>query len=87
MGEVVKPEHFISCSICHKRQAKLLCDMPISRTKNLHLKLPNGLTDYENSFKEYTSTCDRAICEKCAVEVGDGLHFCKKCISELKEKI
>jgi hypothetical protein len=85
MGEVIEVGKFQSCTICHKRQATLLCDMPIGRIKNLHWKLPNGLTDYDNSFKEYTKTCDKPICEKCSKEVNQGVHFCKICLSKLKD--
>lgn len=84
MGEVVEVGKFISCSICHKRQATLLCDMPLGLEKTMHMRLENGLTDYENSFKEFTITCDKPICEKCAVEVNPEIHFCKSCIEGMK---
>jgi ribosomal protein L40E len=58
--------------------------MPIGRAKNLHWKLPNGLTDFENSFKESTVTCDKPICEKCATEVSKGAHICKDCGKKIK---
>lgn len=87
MGDVIKVDDYELCSICRKRQAKFLCDMPVSRVKNLHLKLPDGSTDYENSFREYTETCDKAVCERCSVEIGNGIHFCKKCIGKLKHSI
>ena len=87
MGKVIEVGEFKRCIICKKRQATLLCDMPVGRIKNMHFKLPNGLTDYENSFKEYTNTCDREICEKCAIEVNSGIHFCKICLSKLKGKM
>jgi hypothetical protein len=85
MRKVIEVGEFIPCSICKKRQATLLCDMPMGKIKNLHIKLPNGLTDYENSYKEYMDTCDREICDKCAVEVNPGVHFCKICMSKLKD--
>ena len=86
MGEVIKVENFELCSICHKREATLLCDFPIGRTKTFHMKLPNGLTDYNNSFKEYTITCNRPICKECAVNIGNGLHFCKDCYERLRKE-
>ena len=70
---------FIKCAICGERQAKILCDMPVGRGKNLHIK-----NDRENSFKEWTITCDKAVCEKCSVEVNPGIHFCKDCLSKIK---
>jgi hypothetical protein len=75
---------WIKCQICGKKLATKQCDMPIRRGKHLHLKKENGLTDYENSFKEYTTTCDRYICDKCAVSVGDGIDFCLDCFKRIK---
>lgn len=87
MGEVIEVGEITACSICHKRKAEILCDMPRSRGKTLHIKKPNGVTDYENSFKWTTSTCDRPICKECAVEVGGDIHFCKACVAKLKAKL
>lgn len=84
MGEVIEVGKFISCNICRKRKATLLCDMPIGRSQTMHVRNLDGTTDSENSFKEYTQTCDREICEKCAIEVNNGIHFCKTCYSKLK---
>lgn len=80
MGDVIEVGKLIKCSICGKRQATFLCDMPIGRIKNLHIK-----NDNKNSFKGWTVTCDRAVCEKCAIEVNSGIHFCKHCLSKLKD--
>lgn len=85
MGELIKVKNFELCSICHKREATLLCDFPIGRIKNFHMRLPNGLTDYENSFKEYAITCDKRICSKCAVDIGNGLCFCKDCYEKIRK--
>ena len=87
MGDVVEVGEITVCAICHKKQARFLCDMPISRGKTLHIKKENGVTDYENSFKWHTSTCDLPICITCAVEVGNDIHFCKDCVSKLKQII
>lgn len=84
MGEVVEIPQYEICTICRKRKAEYLCDMPTGRAKMLHLKKPNGVTDYENSFKWYTITCDRAICKECAIEIGNDIHFCKKCMKKIK---
>jgi hypothetical protein len=87
MGKVIEVETFQKCAICHKRQATLLCDMPSGRTKTMHMKKPDGTTDYENSVKEYTNTCDEAICSDCSIEVTPGIHFCKQCMTKLKGSI
>lgn len=84
MGNAIEVGEFISCNICRKRKATLLCDMPVMIYKNMHWKNQDGTTDYVNSFKQGTFTCDRQICEKCAIEVNSGIHFCKICYSKLK---
>lgn len=84
MGDVIKVGEIKVCRICKKKQAKFLCDMPNGRFKNMHIKKENGITDYENSFKWETSTCDVEVCEKCAIEIGNDIHFCKRCIERLK---
>ncbi len=87
MGEVIKVDNFTICSICKKRKATILCDMPTSRVHNLHLRNDDNSTDYKNSFKQYTETCDSPVCEKCALEVGGDIHFCKLCADKLKGKL
>ena len=84
MGNVIEVGEIKICSICHKRQAKYLCDMPVGRIKTSHLKKSNGVTDYENSFKWSTYTCDREICEECAISLGNDIHFCKECMERIK---
>lgn len=81
MGNVIKIGEFTTCNICRKRQATVLCDMPVGIAKNLHVRMKGGITDYENSFKSYTVTCDRQVCEKCAIVVNSNFHFCKRCCS------
>ena len=73
--------------ICRKRKAEFLCDMPVGRMRTLHFKNDDVTTDYENSFKWLTNTCDKSICSKCATEIAGDIHFCKKCIEKLKRVI
>jgi len=79
MGDVVEVGKFIRCSICGKRQATVLCDMPIGSSKTMHM--PN----IEDSFKEETITCDRHVCNRCCKEVGHNRHICRMCIEKLKD--
>jgi len=79
MGTVIEIGKFIPCEICKKRQATLLCDMPLMRVKNMHM--PNK----KDSFKEYTVTCDKAICDKCAKDMGNGIHICKTCLEKFNK--
>ena len=83
VGEIL-PENE-RCDICRKRKAKYLCDMPTFRSKTLHIKKENGVTDYENSFKWHTHTCDKKICEECAVGLGGDIHFCKDCFEKIRK--
>jgi hydrogenase maturation factor HypF (carbamoyltransferase family) len=84
MGKVIQAGTLQPCAICHKRPATLLCDMPIGRVKNMHVKTAAGETDIEKSFKEHTITCDKAVCDKCAKEISKDIHFCKKCLDKVK---
>ena len=81
---IISPEE--RCQICGKRKAEFLCDMPKGRAKMLHIKNPDGTTDYKNSFKSYTRTCDKRICDKCAVYLGNDIHFCKGCMKNILKK-
>lgn len=92
MGDVIEVTNFEKCSICGRGQGTILCDMPIGTVKNLHIskieKLPDGscvrVTDYNNSFKETTLTCDRIVCEKCAIEISSNIHFCRNCFEKIE---
>ena len=81
---IIPPEE--RCQICGKRKAELLCDMPKGRAKMLHIKNPDLTTDYKNSFKSYMRTCDKRICDKCAVDLGNDIHFCKGCMNNILKK-
>lgn len=75
------------CEICRKKKAEFLCDMPKGRAKMLHIKNPDGTTDYKNSFKSYMRTCDKRICDKCAVYLGNDIHFCKNCVKQILNRV
>lgn len=87
--ELFKKEYIPSderCSICGKKRGKFLCDFPLARVQNMHLRdEKTGETDYKNSFKIWTRTCDRLICEDCVIDMGDGIHICKKCSARFLE--
>lgn len=83
MGAKIEIGNIKTCNVCHKRIATKQCDMPVRIIKNFHIKI-NGMTDTNLSFKEYTATCDKYVCDECAVEVGNGIHFCKTCMKKLR---
>ena len=64
-----------ACSICKKRLAEFVCDMPKFR----------AIVRHRETTTPYTITCDRHICKQCALTNGNGVHICKKCAKDLKE--
>lgn len=92
MNNVIELPDKPRCQFCKKRTATKQCDMPIGRKKNLHIsetiKLPEGayvkVTDYEKSFKEYTLTCDKYLCDKCATSISKEVDFCPSCMKKIK---
>jgi len=74
----VEPElvHFKErCVVCRKRKATILCDFVVD--------------EYWTSidFQTHAQTCDRQLCEKCAVHLGGRTHFCPKHAREAKERL
>ena len=63
------------CTICGKKEAVFLCDFP---GNNILFDFPDTETGEKIPIQQQ-STCDRGICEDCAVEVGVDRHFCKAC--------
>lgn len=61
------------CVFCQKREATLLCDFP------------TGVFATSLDFKTHRTTCDRPICERCAIHIADDTDFCPKCIEDLRE--
>lgn len=87
MEKIINFDDSQICVICRKKKAEFLCDMPTNRMQPLHLHKENGVTDYENSFKWFTVTCDNPICKECAIEVGNDIHFCIGCADRFKKII
>ena len=65
------------CMDCGKRKAEYLCDMP-SNPKFFHT-IQNGRRKLE-----IIRTCDRQICQRCAIEIAQNRHCCKKCASKIR---
>ena len=71
------------CSHCHKRPATRLCDFPIGRAKYIgHPPRSQMLQSQMNNvaFSEVklsrTITCDKPLCDECAVKVGSEIDLC-----------
>lgn len=73
MPEIV--EHKERCVFCRKRKATLLCDFI------------TGSIWTSIDFNRVPQTCDRQMCEKCAIEMNEEYHFCPKCVEVVKRKI
>ena len=56
----------------------------------LHRMYAKAITTFHDGHSEMGEgalCCNRKICEKCAVEVNPGIHFCLRCVRELKSKL
>lgn len=82
----------IKCSFCG-RPATRLCDAPIGRAhylghppRHLMLKAKFCETAWTKVDMDWTVTCDRAICERCATRISADIDFCPDCVREIKTK-
>ena len=73
------------CFFCGKRIATKLCDAPLAVIKWCghppRYMTQNRPWEYP---REVVATCDRFLCDKCAVDMGRGLDFCPLCVKRLK---
>ena len=63
------------CWFCHKRKATLLCDFVV------------GWVQTTIDFRKTPQTCDRRICEQCAIHLGGDTHFCPIHAMEAKQRL
>lgn len=73
------------CSNCKKRVATRLCDFPVATSRYIgHPPRSEMLRSQTVTYAFYTVrmsktiTCDRPLCEKCAVKNGKNIDFCPK---------
>jgi len=78
------------CSVCGKKQATKLCDAPIKRMhwvghppRSSAVFLPTKIV-WETPM-HYTITCDRPLCDKCAVSIFPEIDYCPDCIRRIKQ--
>lgn len=62
------------CPFCGKREAKLLCDMPVNKV----IRHARG-----DCFYSHIMTCDKMICTECTTRVN-GFDFCPDCVKMIK---
>lgn len=77
------------CVFCHKRPATRLCDAPVGMQRfcghpprSLAIYLPDRLV-WEISP---VITCDKPMCEECAIEIVSGIDYCPRCIERIKKR-
>lgn len=85
-----KAEKPVLCSTCNKRPATKICDFPIGRSRCIGHP-PRGRRDYvDYAFVEtkmsWTETCDKPLCDQCAISMNAEIDFCPSHIKELLAK-
>ena len=70
------------CDICNREIAVFECDMQTSYVKTII-----SFSDGHAEMHDGPIYCNRKMCEKCAVEVNPGIHFCLRCVRERKSKL
>ena len=80
------------CSVCHIRIATKRCDMPIGRISYVGHP-PRSEMEYSHmafhkniKLEPKTITCDRFLCDHCAIEIHNGIDFCPACVQKIKTK-
>lgn len=82
----------IGCPFCGKRRATKLCDAPTARYHFIghppRASISRDMTGrwFFSVPMEGVYTCDRPICDECAVTVGPEIDFCPRCIDRTKIK-
>ena len=75
------------CVECKTRVATLQCDFPVARGHFCgHPPKVNGVVDLKEPMA-WTYTCDRPMCEKCAIDMDKGIHICTKCCTKLSKRM
>lgn len=95
MGDVIKiPEKTAVCACCQRRPATRLCDAPVGRTRYVGHpprseveKAKHTDTFWKDIRMSTTITCDRLICDWCAIEVIKGVDYCPDCAKRVREAL
>lgn len=81
------------CSVCKKRTATRLCDFPIGTSRYVGHP-PRGqmreAKKHSVAWKKVemskTITCDKPLCDKCAIKVHENFDLCPSCRAKILEK-
>jgi hypothetical protein len=74
IGEIVPVEE--RCRFCKNKRATKLCDFPSGKWVSPHMVKKHGKT----------ITCDRPMCDDCAIEVSHDTDFCPECMKVIESK-
>ena len=81
------------CSICKTRPATKQCDFPLRKTyyighppRSLMLQAQKNNTAFQKVEMATTHTCDKLLCDECAITMGNGIDFCPTHIQEMQIK-
>ena len=81
------------CSVCHKRQATRLCDFPIGTThyighppRYLMQQAQNANIAWLKIEMSKTITCDKPLCDICAIQISNNIDFCPTHIQDLQKR-
>lgn len=69
-----KESEEVVCPCCRKRPATKLCDFP------------TGVVTTSIDFVPRRTTCDRPLCDECAIHVAEDTDFCPKCMELYRDK-
>lgn len=81
------------CSICKTRPATKQCDFPTRKTyyighppRYLMLQAQSFNTAFQKIEMATTHTCDKLLCDECAITMGNGIDFCPTHRQEMQIK-
>lgn len=81
------------CSICKKRPATKQCDFPVGTTHYIGHPPRYQMQQAQNTNIAWKKvemnkiiTCDKLLCDECAIIMGNGIDFCPTHIQEMQLK-
>lgn len=88
-----KTETTTICASCNKRPATKLCDFPLRHCRyighpprHLMLQAKSDAFGFKEVNMSWTMTCDKPLCDQCAISMNCDIDFCPSHIKELLAK-
>lgn len=73
----------VPCAYCGK-PAGYLCDMPVREHKWCGHP-PREEIERGNVSMTWHETCNKPMCDECAIFLGSGVHICHECAHHVKD--